>query len=675
MKLSDSINEIPGIGIYYARKLEKLNISTISDFLYHPPSRYIDYSLVSTIDKVQEGETVTLKGEIIKIKNNYIRGRRLTIQKATLKDETGLINITWFNQPYLAKQLLQQNINVSGIVTRFGKLLTLESPDHEIVYGSESLHTGRLVAVYPETEGLSSRWIRKKMDYVLNNIEKIQDHLPDHIQRDLHFLNLNSALQKLHQPQNLKDSVDSRRRLAFDELFENQLVATLRKREWNLKKVSYKIDINKYKTEISEFIKNLPFKLTGSQKRSVEEILTDLGKETPMNRLLQGDVGSGKTVVCAVAIYSCFLNGFNSIFMAPTEILANQHYKTLSELLTPYGLKISLITGSTKEKNNKSNLIIGTHALLFNKEPLEKIALTVIDEQHRFGVEQRSLLRKQNSYTHLLSTTATPIPRTIALTLYGNLDISIIDQMPIGRKIVKTFVVSKEKYLKAFEWIRTKIKKGKEQGVVEQAFIIYPLIEESEILKEVKAATTEFIRLKNEAFPDLNIGLLHGKLPAKEKNEVMTQFRKGLFDILVATSVVEVGMDIPNATIIVIEGAERFGLAALHQLRGRVGRSDRQSYCLLFSEKATTRLRAMEANHLGIKLAEIDLKIRGAGELYGIKQHGAIDFKFAQFSDIVLIEETRQEAIKLIEKDPTLKMYPLLLEKIKPKLSQKVAPD
>lgn len=675
MNLNEPITVVVGVGISYAKRLQKLGITTIEDFLYHVPARYIDYSLTSTISGLQEGEIVTLKGEITRIKNNYIRGRRLTIQKAILTDSTGIINITWFNQPYLAESLQNKLVSVSGKVSRFGRFLNLESPEYEIVREGGTIHTGRLVAVYPETYGVSSKWLRAKIANILPKINNFPDPLPKYLLVKNNLFDLKTALFSIHLPNNKEELNQARKRLAFAELFYLQLISLLRKKQWREEKLSQKIAIKKYLPKIENFIKKLPFELTAAQKIATKEILADLEKSSSMNRLLQGDVGSGKTVVAAIAVYACYLNGFNSLFMAPTEILALQHYQTLSKLLSPYQITISLKTGSYQEGNMSSNLIIGTHALLHNKKPFKNIALVIIDEQHRFGVEQRALLKKQTTNPHLLTMTATPIPRTIALTLYGELDISIIDQMPKGRKIVKTYVVPLEKYLSAYNWIKKKITKSREEGRVEQVYIIYPLIEESEILTEVKAATNEYERLKREVFPDFRLGLLHGKLPAEEKSKTIGSFRKGELDILISTSVVEVGMDIPDATIILIEGADRFGLAQLHQLRGRVGRNDRDAYCLLFSQKPTPRLKAMERYNSGIKLAEIDLKLRGAGEIYGTRQHGNLDLQFADLTDIVLIEETRVEAQILVEKDPSLDHFPLLKEKVKPLLVKQVQPD
>lgn len=673
MDLNEKIEIIPRVGYLYLKRLKKMGIETVADLIYHIPSRYIDYSLTTTIASLQEGEVVTLKGEIRQIENNYVR-RNLTIQKAWLEDKTGKIRITWFNQPYLVKLLKGKMVAVSGKVVKFGRSLTLEAPEYEIAEKRQLIHTGRLVPVYPETKGVSSKWLRSKINYILERVE-VDDPLPQFIKSENRLLNLKTALLFIHQPKNLEQVRLGRRRLSFDELFYLRLVSLLRRREWETTQVSQKMEIKRNLLKIDGFIRKLPFSLTEAQKAAVDDILADLEKEKPMNRLLQGDVGSGKTVVAAIAVYACYLNGYNSLLMAPTEILAVQHYQTLNRLLSAVGVKVALKTSSYSEIDKASNLIIGTHALLHHKKLFRKIALVVIDEQHRFGVEQRAMLRQQIKPPHFLTMTATPIPRTIALTLYGELDLSIIDQLPEGRKIVKTFVVPKFKHEAAYRWLGSKIKKAKAEGKTEQAYIIYPLIEESEILTEVKAAKKEYERLKKDVFPDLCLGLVHGKLAAYKKNEIIDQFRKGEIDILVATSVVEVGMDIPNATIILIEGADRFGLAQLHQLRGRVGRSDKESYCLLLAEKTTTRLKAMEKYYQGLKLAEIDLKLRGAGEIYGVKQHGSLDLKFADLTDMVLIEEAQKAAQKILEIDYQLTNYRSLQEKIKPFLTKRVQPD
>ena len=439
------------------------------------------------------------------------------------------------------------------------------------------------------------------------------------------------------------------------------------------KKSGFHIDINKYKAHITEFKQSLPFTLTSAQEKAITAMLEDMAEGKPMNRLLQGDVGSGKTVVAAVLVYITYLHGYQSVLMAPTEILAEQHFTTLKTLLDPLGVTLGLATGSKKINAglNEFNLLVGTHAVITSKQQFKQLALVVIDEQQRFGVEQRGVLRSKGQNPHLLTMTATPIPRTVALTLYGDLDVSYLNEMPKGRKPVKTWLVPPEKREGAYTWIRQELEQH-----ASQAFIICPFIEESENMQTVKAAAKEYERLQKEIYPDLKLGLLHGKLKAKEKEKVLEEFRQKQYHILVATPVVEVGIDIPNATIIMIEAAERFGLAQLHQLRGRVGRGDKQSYCLLFtegkSEQTIQRLKAMETMNLGSELAEYDLQLRGPGDVYGKKQSGAHFLKIASFSDITLIEQAKDEA-QYIAQD--LQSYPKLSEKIAKYLDATVNPD
>jgi ATP-dependent DNA helicase RecG len=427
--------------------------------------------------------------------------------------------------------------------------------------------------------------------------------------------------------------------------------------------------------KISQFIADLPFILTKAQNKSIKEILSDLAYEKPMNRLLQGDVGSGKTVVAAIAMYVAYLNGLKSALMAPTEILALQHAKTIKSMLEPLGLRISTQTGSTKEKVDKPDILIGTHALLHQDMPKD-LALLVVDEQHRFGVEQRAKLLKAKKTPHLLSMTATPIPRTVALTVYGELELSIIDEMPKGRKQIKTWVVPKKKRAGAYDWIEKQIRKDRIQ-----AFVVCPLIEESESesTSEVKSAEQEYEYLKNEVYPKLKLGLLHGRMKARDKGDIVDKFRSKQVDVLVSTPVIEVGIDIPNATIMLIEGAERFGLAQLHQLRGRVGRGEKQSFCLLFTStqyfEDMERLKAMETNDSGFKLAELDLELRGPGEMYGVKQHGFSKLRVAKFSDKSLIDKTNKMAKELIGDDPNLDNYPKLEAKLNSLLNRQVEPN
>lgn len=669
MNLQTPVAQLFMVGPTYAKRLGKLGIKTLEDFIYHFPFRYDDYSLVSKIAQVQAGETVTIKGEVISIKNEYARsGRKL--QKAQITDGTGKLEIVWFNQPFLVKTIkVGERYSFSGKVDWFGRVLTMTSPEYEMLK-ENTIHTGGLIPVYPETYGISSKWLRSRIaPFLKQTLPSISDFLPEKITRTNNLLNLAQAIQWIHFPTTKIQSQQARQRLAFDELFLIQLAGLKRKQDWQKKTLSHQFFLDQEK--ILEFVNSLPFPLTGAQKRCAKAILSDLRRSQPMNRLLEGDVGSGKTVVAALAVYVAFLNGFQSALMAPTEILAQQHFQTLNQLLSSYGVRISLITGSKKKVEEKVDLWVGTHALLYNQLDFSRLTLVIIDEQHRFGVEQRAKLAQSTKSPHVLTMTATPIPRTIALTLYGDLDLSVLDEMPPGRMKVKTWVVPPLKREAAYAWIRKHVK-----DTDEQAFIICPLIEQSETLQSIKAATVEFNNLSKKIFPDLRLGLLHGRLKSKEKEETMSKFRQGETDILVATPVVEVGVDIPQATIMMIEAADRFGLAQLHQLRGRVGRSEKESYCLLFTEmpegKIIQRLKAMERIHLGMKLAELDLKLRGPGEIYGTAQHGFPDLRVASFADLNLIQKTRQAAESVIDQ---LEKYPPLQKKLEKFISQSIEPN
>ncbi len=671
MKLETPVAKIFMVGPTYAKRLERLNIKTVEDFIYHFPFRYDDLSLISPINHLQPGETVTIRGEVISIKNEYTRSGK-KIQKGLIADQSGEIETVWFNQPFLIKTIKAgERYSFSGKVDWFGRKIVMVSPQYEILKSpttdhqpliTKTIHTGRLVPVYPETARVSSKWLRSRIAPLLEKIlPELEDFLPEKLKKRNNFLDLAQAIKWIHFPENKTQAEKARERLAFDELFLIQLASLKRKKDWQEKKLAHQFSVNQEK--ILEFLRRLPFTLTEAQKRCVREILTDLTKNRPMNRLLEGDVGSGKTVVAAIAAYVSFLNGFQTALMAPTEILAQQHYQTLNQLLSPLGVNISLLTGSSKSPitdHRSPNLVIGTHALIHRRARFEKLGFVIIDEQHRFGVAQRAQLMKRGKTPHLLTMTATPIPRTIALTLYGDLDLSVLDQMPPGRKRVKTWVVPPQKREAAYDWIKKKVK-----HTDEQAFIICPLIEESETLQSVKAATVEYQHLSQKVFPDLKLGLLHGRMKAKEKDEVINLFREGKLDLLVSTPVVEVGIDIPQATIMMIEGADRFGLAQLHQLRGRVGRGTKESFCLMFTEvnqgRAIQRLRAMEKTFLGMKLAELDLKLRGPGEIYGTKQHGFPDLRVASFTDLNLIKKSRLAASGVIDH---LSQLPFLKKKI-----------
>ncbi|MBI4067686.1 ATP-dependent DNA helicase RecG [Candidatus Gottesmanbacteria bacterium] len=660
LTLDTPIDDVFMIGPIMAGKLHKLNIYTVEDLLRHYPFRYEDFSIISKIAQVQIGETVTIRGKIISFKNIYTKlGKK--IQQAQISDETGNIDVTWYNQPFLSRILkVGLIVNLSGKVTFFKNKLVLTSPEYEIDKPI-NIHTGRLVPVYPETYGVSSKWLRSRIAPLLRTLKAtISDFLPKDTIEKYNFLAEDETLKQIHFPLSLDLATRARDRLSFDELFLIKLASLKRKSEWQKETVGKRFKVNQFQSKLDSFITNLPFKLTGAQNRSVAEILADLGKTTPTNRLLEGEVGSGKTVVATIAMYLAYLNKFSSVLMAPTEILAQQHYETVNKLLEPYGIKTALITRNSKFKisNLKFQIFVGTHALLSEKVTIKNLGLIVIDEQQRFGVEQRALLKEKGLNPHLLTMTATPIPRTMALTLYGELDLSIIDQLPKERKRVKTYVVPPEKREAAYEWIKKEINTHSTQ-----AFVICPLIEDSESLESVKAAKSEYERLKKNIFPDLRLGLLHGRLKVKEKNNILDKFKDKQIDILVSTPIVEVGIDIPNATIMVIEAAERFGLTQLHQLRGRVGRGELQSYCLLFSEidseTSLRRLKALEKTFIGAELAELDLRLRGPGEFFGTKQHGIGNLKIASLSDTKTIEIADKEAKNIIANTALIQSSPL----------------
>jgi len=658
LKLADPVEKLPFVGPVFVKRLEKLKIQTLEDLINHFPFRYDDFSLVSLISRLQPGETVTIRAKIDSVKNEYTKSGK-KIQKALVSDSSGQIEIIWFNQPFLIKTLrVGEGYQFSGKVDWFGRKIVFVSPEYERLSTPEnrlkSIHTGRLVPVYPETYGLSSKWLRSRIKNALEICgQQVEEFLPEAITRNQGLIEEKKAIFQIHFPENLNQAQAAKERLAFDELLLIQLGALTRKAGWKKRAVTFKFVVDQER--VLNFINHLPFELTSAQKKSLKEILADMGQDQPMNRLLQGDVGSGKTVVAAIAMYVCFLNGLQSILMAPTEILANQHYQTLNSVLSPMGIKIKLVTSAHKLKDSdkEADILVGTHALLHQKTG-SRVGFLVIDEQHRFGVEQRAQLAKKSrkkpksqKFPHLLSMTATPIPRTIALTLFGDLDLSVIDELPKGRLEVKTWVVPPQKRQAAYQWIKDQV-----FHTQQQAFIICPLIEESESLTSVKAATTEFEYLSKTVFPNLKLALLHGRLGSAQKEEIINKFRKGEIAILVSTPVVEVGIDIPKATIMMVEGAERFGLAQLHQLRGRVGRSNLKSYCLLFTEnqnpEIVKRLKYLENLHIGMELAEIDLRLRGPGEIYGTRQHGFPDLRIASFTDLNLIEKTRQAAELLI---------------------------
>jgi len=685
------IAKLPRINERYLKKFHKLGLNTVRDLLYHFPHRYDDFSKIITIDELKLNETATIQGEVLKIENIYTFRKRITITEALIKDRTASVKTIWFNQPFLIKNIREgKKISLSGKYTIGKNGPYISNPSYELMtLGKVLTHTAGLVPIYPETTGLSSRFLRYYIKLILPTIGQIKEFIPWDILKTQKLPNIQTALKNIHFPKNLKSAEEAKKRFTFEELFLLQLFVIKQKLKLR-KENAFSIPFNK--NLIKKFVDSLPFKLTDAQRKSAWEIFLDIGKNQPMNRLLQGDVGSGKTVVAAAAALEVAKTGFQVAFMAPTEILAQQHFKEINKLLKGFDVEIGLLTGSEKKTSSKTKIFVGTHALIQKSVKFKNLALVIVDEQHRFGVEQRAKLIRGEKMPHLLSMTATPIPRTLALTIYGDLDISLINEMPKGRQKIITKIVPPNERESAYEFIRQEVKKGR------QVFVICPRIEPSNhsdnssdsrklLWAEVKAVKEEYEKLATKIFPDLKVAMIHGKMSAKDKQKVMEDFsgRKsednksaqqserirsrrcsGKTDILVSTSVIEVGIDIPNATVMMIEGADRFGLAQLHQFRGRVGRGEHQSYCLLFSTsgKTTTRLRAVVKCDNGFELAEKDMEIRGPGQFYGVAQSGLPDLAMDSLKDLNLIKAVRQEAINLLKKDLELISYPLLAEKL-----------
>ena len=648
------IVNIAYVGPSYSKKLEILGIKTAEDMLRHFPFRYLDYSHQTSISQTKIGEIQVVCAKLISIKSEYTKTGK-NIQKAIFQDKSGQITAIWFNQRFLVNVLKEGTlVNLAGKIDFWGPQKAFLNPDYEIVNG-KNIHTTGLVPIYPETAGVSSKWLRARIKNLLNIKPGLVDPLPSEIIEKYGLIDIQSAFGQIHFPKNKTQASRATARFAFEELFLLQLANIKSRYLWekNNKRPPMKI----FSKEIDSFIDGLDFKLTSSQTRAISEILADLKKPIAMNRILEGDVGSGKTIVAAIAAYNTFLHGQKTFIMAPTEILARQHYQNLSDIFAHTKLKVGLITGATKSGKD-ADLIVGTHALI-NIPKAKNLGLVVIDEQHRFGVSQRAYLLGKEKQPHLLTMTATPIPRSIALTIFGDLDISVLTEKPQGRQRVKTWVVPNEKRQAAYNWIKTQID---DKG---QVFVVCPLVEKSEVFTTVKSAKEEYLALE-KIFPDVKIGLLHGQMKSDQKNEVLTRFKNKEIDILVSTPVVEVGVDIPNATILVIEAAERFGLAQLHQLRGRVGRSDKQSYCLLFTNiaegKPLARLQALTRYDGGNKLALLDLKLRGPGEIYGTTQHGFPQLKVARYDDVEKIKSARQAAAQIFKK---IQSYPYLQEMLK----------
>lgn len=666
--LRQTTRTIHGVGSATGARLEKLGAETIWDLLYVFPRRYDDYSLLKPINRLQYGDQVTVIGTIWETRARRTRNNAVLVQ-SIISDGTGKIQATWFNQPWLKEQLeAGSQIVISGTVEQYLGRKVFNSPEWEPL-SEDLLRTGRIVPVYPLTEGLGSNKMRQIMKEAVDTwAPRVPEPLPAEVRERQDLPNLPEALFQVHFPESREALHASRRRLAFDELFLLQLGMLGQRHDWQSEPA---FPLHGGQEMLHSFVQALPFQLTEAQQRVVDELRADMAQNLPMNRLLQGDVGSGKTVIAAAAMTLAAANDTQAAMMAPTEILAEQHYQSLNKMLSGMDISLRLLTGSTPAAERETiyaglesgdvDIVVGTHTLIQEKVTFDKLALAVIDEQHRFGVDQRGALREKGSYSgngqgrqyhpHLLVMSATPIPRTLALSMYGDLDLSILDEMPPGRQEIVTRWIRPSERERAYAFVRGQVQKGR------QAFIICPLVEESDKI-EAKAAVEEHERLQEEVFPDLNLALLHGRMKGEEKEAVMREFYEGRTHILVTTSVIEVGVDVPNSTVMVVEGANRFGLAQLHQFRGRVGRGEHQSYCLLVSDAvngdAEERLRALEQSNDGFMLAEKDLELRGPGEFFGRRQSGLPELRMASLLDMQLLETAREEAQRLFAADPLL---------------------
>ncbi len=681
---------IKGVGPKIAYQFNKLGIYTANDLLFYFPSKHIDYSSRTKIKALKEGMSTTVFG-YIKSVSAYTSKNGLGIVKLVVADETGKLPINFFYgkaNKYMLERTKAQfpknaNIMLSGVVKRssYDNLLTLDKPTYSImtaeIFENSNLNLGRIVPVYPLCENLSPKTLRRAIYNAISMYKaEIKDVLPDYLLKKYGFIHKADAIEQIHFPQDMETLEVARNTLIYEEFFLIQLKLALARKNTETNLSAYPLVV-KDDGLVMKFIKSLPFELTKAQKRAINEILNDMNSNKPMQRLLQGDVGSGKTVVACVMLLAAIENGYQAALMAPTEILAQQHYNNLVKWLTPLGISIGLFLGSSGVKmrreeeqnlaNGQTKIAVGTHALIQDNIKFHNLGAVVIDEQHRFGVKQRLSLRQKSALPQILTMTATPIPRTLAITLNGDLDLTIIDELPKGRKpIITRFVNSRPLITKL---IRDEVSKGY------QAYIVYPLIEESESLS-AKAATIEAERWQNEVFPDLKIGLLHGKLKNSEKDEVMEKFKNKEYDILVSTTVVEVGVDVPNATVIVIENAERFGLSQLHQLRGRVGRSEIQSYCILSSNtrnpQTKERLNIMTETNDGFVIAEKDLQLRGPGEFLGVRQSGLPDLIISDLvRDAQILETARYDAIDFV-KNNDINNYPALVNADQLKLNSDI---
>ena len=655
------------VGAGRAQKLDRLGISTVRDLLYHLPRRYEDSRTVTPVAELRAGLVQTARVVVRNVSVRRSTYKKMVIVEASLVDAGATVEAVWFNQGFLVKQLRPGlEFFVNGKVERSRTGLSFRNPTFERV-GAEQRHVGRLAPVYAETDGISSRWLRANIEPLLPLAARIEDRLPASVRMAEGLMPIAEALQQVHFPDDEASRARAHERIAFEELFLLQLAGERARR----RRLMATGTVIPYDVEVARrFSASLPFTLTDGQRRAAHQVLTDMAASGPMNRLLQGDVGSGKTVVAAMAAVLTDAAGFQAAVMAPTEILARQHHATLAELLAPHDLAPRLLVGSTPARarreileamaQGRESLLVGTHALIEDDVVFRNLGLIVVDEQHRFGVVQRQRLRRKAEGTpNFLAMTATPIPRSLSLTMYGDVNVSELRELPPGRQVVATRVVPPHQREDAYAFIREQVQQGR------QGFVICPLIEESDRLG-VRSATAEHARLSTEVFPDLRVELLHGRLVARDKEDRMARFAAGSVDLLVATSVIEVGVDVPNASIIVIEGAERFGLAQLHQFRGRVGRGVHRSFCLLFpgadDEEGSQRLETVAATTSGFDLAEADLRLRGPGDVAGLRQHGLPEMLAADLLDIAMLQRARRAAAAWLDGDPALDRHPPLNE-------------
>ncbi len=735
--LETPLEEIALIQKRFLPKLKRLGLKTVKDLLWHFPTRYEDWSEISPISELKPGDEKTIQGEVISINLVRTPRRRMFVVEALISDSSGSIAAVWFNQPYIKRSLPQGKLaSFSGKATLYKGKLVLQNPAYELIRNSKietrnsTRHTGRIVPIYRETKGLTSKGIRHFIDLVFGRVELIQEFVPPKILEELNLPEINQALRQIHFPEKRREATQAKKSFAFRDLFLLQL-KNLEQRETLKRQRAYPIKFNIGTSDdqparqrprpqavaggsinvnnrvigspnIKALLSTLPFELTPSQKKSLWEILQDTSRPHPMNRLLQGDVGSGKTIVAGIAAIMAVRQPYDLqvAFMAPTEILARQHYQTLTKFFKEFtggiGLLLSkearIFYGEGLEKSvkkpgfiketaaGKIKIVIGTHALIQKTVDFNQLGLVVVDEQHRFGVRQRAELlgRGQKLVPHFLSMSATPIPRTLMMTVFGNLDLSLISELPRGRKPVITRIVEPVNREKAYAFIRGEVRKGKQVFVVcpriaapenggeprPEGFGAGTLNPKEKLQLEVKNVEAEYEKLANKVFPDLRVAMLHGKMRSEEKKKIMTDFAGGESDILVSTSVIEVGVDVPNATIMMIEGAERFGLAQLYQFRGRVGRGEKQSFCFLFTESSSrttqARLKALLTAKNGFELAEKDLRIRGPGEFLGESQTGLPDIAMNAFQSPELLKAARAAAEQIIQEDPELEKYPLL---------------